>query len=60
MPDDIPFYKTPMGREFFDRSMPSLVKELRRLNENLEKLVKQTEVKSLVEEIKDAKLDAPG
>lgn len=34
-----------MGRTFFDHTMPTLVKEIRRLNENLEKLIKQNEPK---------------
>lgn len=53
MPDDIPFYKTAMGREFFDRSVPSLIRELRRLNENLEKFTKPPEPK-------EKKKDEPG
>lgn len=43
--NDIPFYKTAMGRDFFDRNVPRLIKELERLNTNLEKLLKQTEQK---------------
>ena len=39
------FFQTAMGREFFDRSMPLLVKELKRLNDNIEKLIKQNETK---------------
>jgi len=42
---EIPFYKTAMGRDFYDRNMPMLVKQLARLNDNLEKLIKQNEPK---------------
>jgi len=48
--DEIPLHKTAMGRDFFDRNMPALVKQLSRLNDNLEKLIKQNEPK---EEKKD-------
>lgn len=30
------FYKTRMGMTFFEGTMPSLVRELKRLNDNLE------------------------
>jgi hypothetical protein len=43
--NETPFYKTAMGRDFFDRNVPMLVKELKRLNDNLEKLIKQNEPK---------------
>jgi hypothetical protein len=52
---ETPFYKTAMGRDFFDRNVPLLVKELQKLNENLAKLIKQNEPK---EEKNNA--DAPG
>lgn len=39
------FYKTAMGRTFFDHTMPTLVKELQKLNENLAKLNKKNETK---------------
>lgn len=42
---DTQFFQTAMGRTFFDYTMPALVKELRRLNENLEKLNKHNEAK---------------
>jgi len=50
LPDEIPLHKTAMGRDFFDRNVPALVKQLTRLNDNLEKLIKQNEPK---EEKKD-------
>ena len=38
MMDETPFYQTRMGRDFYDRTMPELVKQLTRLNEVLERL----------------------
>ncbi len=35
---DIPFHQTPMGRDFFDRTMPELVKQLARIAALPEKL----------------------
>jgi hypothetical protein len=40
---DTQFFQTAMGREFFERTLPSIARELKRLNENLEKLSKQKE-----------------
>jgi len=40
---ETPFFKTAMGRDFFDRNVPALVKQLTRLNDNLEKLIKQSD-----------------
>lgn len=36
---DIPFYRTQMGHRFYEATAPSLVRELARLNDNLERLV---------------------
>jgi hypothetical protein len=36
---DIPFHLTRMGHRFFEATVPALVTELQRLNENLERLV---------------------
>ncbi len=36
---ETPFFKTRMGQQFYDRTMPALVKQLERLNELLERLV---------------------
>lgn len=33
------FYRTGMGHKFYEGTMPALVAELRRLNDNLEKLL---------------------
>ncbi len=35
---ETPFYKTRMGQQFYDRTVPDLVQQLQRLNENLERL----------------------
>lgn len=34
---DTPFYLTGMGRKFYEGTMPDLVEQLKRLNDNLEK-----------------------
>ncbi|MFP2895118.1 hypothetical protein [Corallococcus sp. 4LFB] len=33
------FFQTHMGQRFYEGTMPQLVRELRRLNDNLERLV---------------------
>jgi len=33
------FFRTPMGQRFYESTMPSLVRELARLNQNLERLL---------------------
>ena len=38
---ETPFYKTRMGQQFYDRTVPALVKQLERLNELLEQLIRQ-------------------
>ncbi len=40
---ETPFFKTRMGQQFYDRTMPALVKQLERLNELLERLVDRQE-----------------
>ena len=35
------FFRTRMGQQFYDRTVPELVKQLERLNELLERLVRQ-------------------
>ena len=35
---ETPFYKTRMGQQFYDRTVPDLVQQLQRLNETLERL----------------------
>ena len=35
------FYKTRMGQTFYEHTMPELVKQLARLNENLERLARK-------------------
>lgn len=36
---DIPFYTTVMGHRFYESTMPNLVRELGRLNANLERVI---------------------
>ena len=40
---DVPFYRTQMGHRFYESTAPSLVRELARLNDNLERLVELEE-----------------
>lgn len=35
---DVPFHLTRMGMRFYESTVPALVRELQRLNENLERL----------------------
>ena len=39
---EVPFYKTRMGRRFYESTMPDLVEQLKRLNEVLERLVSRS------------------
>ncbi len=41
--DYAPFYKTRMGEKFLCKTMPDLIRQLERLNDNLERLVDQQE-----------------
>ena len=36
---EVPFHRTQMGHRFFEGTLPSLVRELTKLNANLEQLV---------------------
>lgn len=36
---DIPFFRTQMGQRFYEATMPTLVRELAKLNGNLERLL---------------------
>ena len=38
---DNDFYKTPMGRRFYEQTAPSLVRELGRLNDLIERLAER-------------------
>ena len=38
---DTPFYRTAMGRAFYERDVPALVRELSRLNDLLARLAEQ-------------------
>ena len=35
----VPLYKTRMGQQFYERTVPDLVQQLQRLNESLERIV---------------------
>jgi len=37
------FFQTHMGQRFYEGTMPALVRELKRLNDNLERLVAMAE-----------------
>jgi hypothetical protein len=36
---DVPFYRTQLGHTYYGHTLPKLVRELERLNTNLERLV---------------------
>lgn len=36
---DAPFHRTYMGQRFYEATMPGLVRQLARLNDNLERLI---------------------
>ena len=40
---ETPLYKTRMGQRFYESTMPELVKQLERLNDLLEQLIRQHE-----------------
>ncbi len=39
----VEFFQTRMGRQFYEHTMPELVRQLERLSEMLERLTKQRE-----------------
>ena len=47
---DIPFYRTQMGHRFYEATAPSLVRELARLNDNLERLLAVVEREAMVDD----------
>ena len=47
---DTHFYQTAMGRDFYERTMPALVRELARLNTLLDALVAQRDESRVVKE----------
>lgn len=60
MNGETPFFKTAMGRDFFDRNIPLLVKELQKLNENLEALtITMKESKIDYAKVAQAIMDSP-
>jgi hypothetical protein len=58
---DIPFFRTQMGHRFYEATMPSIVRELARLNENLERLlaVVERDTKAVEPPPTDAKPEEP-
>ena len=46
---DTPFHQTRMGHTFYEGTMPSLVRELRRLNDNFERILAIAELDAKVE-----------
>lgn len=54
------FFKTERGRRFYDRDVPSLITQLKRIADSLEKLTLDQEAKSLQEkkEIKKKLVEA--
>ena len=44
------FYRTQMGHRFFESTLPALVRELARLNDNIEQLAKVLEREPLTAE----------
>lgn len=60
---EIPFHSTAMGRTFLEYTMPELVRELKKLNANLEKFNARAEVveeKELRIELKKSDYDDGG
>jgi hypothetical protein len=39
------FFQTAMGARFYEHTMPELVKQLKKLNDNLERMINQTAAK---------------
>jgi|7_EtaG_2_1085326.scaffolds.fasta_scaffold01900_23 hypothetical protein len=47
------FFQTLMGRKFFDVTVPAMLLQIKRLNDNLEKLISLIEEKESKEDAKD-------
>lgn len=43
---DVPFHLTRMGQTFYEGTMPRLVRELARLNDNLERLLAEKQLET--------------
>lgn len=58
---DTPFYRTQMGHRFYEATAPALVRELARLNNNLERLLAVVERDAKVgdQQPTDAKPEEP-
>jgi hypothetical protein len=48
------FHRTNMGHQFYEGTMPSLVRELKRLNDNIEKLLEVVQAVRLSAVVKEA------
>lgn len=59
MSGDIPFFRTQMGHRFYEATMPTLARELARLNDNLERLLVTLERKPDASAPADHKTEAP-
>ena len=44
---DVQFFMTQMGRRFYERDIPELVRQLQRLNDNLERLATEHEERDI-------------
>jgi hypothetical protein len=40
--EQVPFHQTRMGQQFYERTLPELVRQVERLNEVLERLVAES------------------
>lgn len=52
---DAPFHQTRMGHQFYEATMPELVRQLVRMNENLERLLAAKEGQAEQQLAKDAR-----
>ena len=52
------FYKTTMGARFFEKTMPGLVAQLQKLNDNLERIARVLESKPTSNAPEEARTDA--
>lgn len=59
MSGDIPFHQTQMGHRFYEATMPTLVQEISRLNQNLERLIVAVERTSAAGAPSHPKTEAP-
>lgn len=58
---EIPFYQTRMGRTYYEVTLPELVREIHRLNDNLALAAEMLEeFAAAAESDRDEKRDRPG